>query len=307
MLCIIAASRSRFRQRPLLDGDGMLTGGHGLFHAGIVFDHMHTERVKGANRIELVHQSVHNNQILITILRSVPQCVTRTAGRHEAKRLVDGHGARVLFRNRNPNTMHAKTRRLRGEPIGHHTGHDVARIATATVILTQNHLNARGTGPAVDINQEDHADHVVAFRGVDLAIAIMIAFGDNRPCDGAASLRIAHTGFSRRLALAPSHGTTHPGVHGGTFGHAILAGNARSPRIGIDHIHPVEVFDGSRAQTHHFTTYGRDGDTGRQLSGFRLCSIIWHVYFILASLTSCGLPTSIPTVFYPTGGLLGTQ
>ena len=69
---------------------------------------------------------------------------------------------------------------------------------------------------------------VVAFRGVDLAIAIMIAFGDNRPCDGAASLRIAH-----RIQPAPrpcsKPRNDAPRRARRTFGHAILAGNARSP------------------------------------------------------------------------------
>ena len=39
----------------------------------IIFDHMHAERVKRTDRVELVNQRVHNDQILVTVLRSVPQ------------------------------------------------------------------------------------------------------------------------------------------------------------------------------------------------------------------------------------------
>ena len=59
---------------PFIDsnGDGMLASAQRFLDAGIVFDHMHAERVEGANRVEFVNQRVHDDQILIPVLRGVP-------------------------------------------------------------------------------------------------------------------------------------------------------------------------------------------------------------------------------------------
>ena len=163
----------------------MLTCAQSLLDARIVFDHVHAERVKRADRIKLVNQRIHNDQILVTVLRGVPQGVAGAAGRHESQRLVHGHGTRVLFGHGDPNAMHAKTCRLRRKTVRHHARHDVSRIATAPVILAKHHLNAGGTGPTVNIDQENHADHIVGIRGINLTIAIMIGFSDDGPCDRA--------------------------------------------------------------------------------------------------------------------------
>ena len=81
--------------------------------------------------------------------------------------------------------MHAKACWLRRKTVRHHARHDVSRIATAPVILTKHHLYAGGTSPTVNIDQENHTDHIVGIRGVNLTIAIMIGFGDDGPCDRA--------------------------------------------------------------------------------------------------------------------------
>ena len=52
----------------LPDGDRVLTGAHRLLHTGIVLNHVHAERVERADGIILVHQRVHDNQILVLSL-----------------------------------------------------------------------------------------------------------------------------------------------------------------------------------------------------------------------------------------------
>ena len=201
--------------------------------------------------------------------------------------------------------MHAKACRFRRKAVRHHTRHDVTRISASTEVLPQDHLNTGGTGPSVDVDQENHADHIVGGRRIDLAIPVMIGFRDDRPCYGTSGFRIAHTGFGRRLAVGPGHGTTHPRMHGGTFGDTILASDAGSSRICVNGVHAIEIRDGRRTQMHHFTTNRRYGDPCRQFAGFnahyRRLSILWHV-FVPRIVTGAAYATTIPTVLYSTGG-----
>ena len=39
----------------------------------IVFDHVHAERVERADRVEFVDERVHDDEVLVTVLRRVPQ------------------------------------------------------------------------------------------------------------------------------------------------------------------------------------------------------------------------------------------
>ena len=261
----------------------MLARAQRFLDARIIFDHMHAERVKRTDRVELVNQRVHNDQILVTVLRSVPQGVARTTGRHESQRLVHGHGTRVLLGHGNPNAMHAKACRFRRKSVRHHARHDVTRIATAAVILAKHHLNARGTSPTVNIDQENHANHIVGIRGIDLAIAIMVGFGDDGPCDRATRLRIPHTGFGRRFALGPCHGTTHPRMHRATLGNPILAGDSGSADVRPNGVHTFKIFDHGRTQMHHLALDRRNDDEIRQFTRLlvqlllcRSLNLFWH-------------------------------
>ena len=236
-----------------------------LLDARIVFDHVHAERVERADRVEFVDERVHDDEVLVTVLRRVPQGIARTAGRHEAERLVDGYGTRVLFRHGHPNAVHAEARRFRREAVRHHAGHDVSRVAAAAVVLAEHHLDAGGTRPAVDVDEEDHADHVVGRGRVKLAVAVMVGFGDDGPCDGTTRFRIPHAGFVRFFAIGPCHGTTHPRVHSATFGHAVLAGDAGCADVRLNDLHACDVVDGGRAQVHHLALDGRNDDAFRQL------------------------------------------
>ena len=218
----------------------MLTGAHRLLHTGIVLNHVHAERVERADGIILVHQRVHDNQILVFVVLRIPQSVARGAGRLEAERLVDD------------------------------SRHQVARVAAPAVVTAQHHLDAGGARPAIDIDQENHADDVVCRLRVDFAVLVMVGVGQYRPCDGAAGLRIAYARLVGLLPVRPRHRASHPRVYDGAFRLSVLAGDLGGAIVGVQLIHARQVVDAGRAQVHHLPLDRRYGDLRGQLTGYVL-------------------------------------
>lgn len=135
---------------------------------------------------------------------------------------------------------------------------------------------------------------------------IMVGFGDDGPCDRATRLRIPHTGFGRRFALGPCHGTTHPRMHRATLGNPILAGDSGSADVRPNGVHTVEIFNhGRRRCTISPLIDGMTMRSGNSRDCWSNCSCvaastcsgIIPVPYIIAGTT---VVAPIPRVLYPT-------
>ena len=231
---------------------------------------MHAKSVKRTNRIVLVSQRVHDDKVLVFVVFGIPQRVARGAGRHEAERLVDRNRAAVLFRHAHPDAVHAQAGRFGRETVRHDSRHQVARVAAPAVVTAQHHLDAGGARPAIDVDQENHADDVVCRLRVDFAVLVMVGVGQYRPCDGAAGLRIAYARLVGLLPVRPRHRASHPRVYDSAFRLSVLAGDLGGAIVGVQLIHARQVVDAGRAQVHHLPLDRRYGDLRGQLTGYVL-------------------------------------
>ena len=99
--------------------------------------------------------------------------------------------------------MESKAFGFVGETICHHARHRITRIAATAVFLAQNHLDAGGARPTVDVDEEDHANELGGGVLVDGLILMLLGNGEHRPCDGAARFRVTDAGFPGLDAVDP--------------------------------------------------------------------------------------------------------
>lgn len=148
----------------------------------------------------------------------------------------------MFVSERSPRYGACPSRPAPGKAVGHHTRHGIAGIAAAAV-LAQNDLDTGGTGPAIDIaDEENHADNVVGG-----AASIM------PPSSWSASVSTAHAMvrrdsgsrplIPREPVRLPKPENDEPCVHDGTFGGRIFTGDFGRA------IESVEFINRSRSST----------------------------------------------------------